>query len=294
MYAQNEFEKAVELLEKASGEDVSFLGELTFLAGKQTGGLEKIQRQVDRRRNEVIPLARLAYFQFQSGDLESAKTSFEKLRDCSTCIDLDIPMFSRMEKMAVELGFGKNWLKSPSIAADTGFRPQLESLGPMRWSPTKAPEWLLQGFDGTHFGSDDLAGQPTIVIFYLGHGCLHCAEQLQAFGPEYESFKRNGIEMIAISSDDESGLKLSLDNYDGQMPIRLISDASQTVFKQFRAYDDFEGLPLHGTFLIDADGFIRWQDISYEPFMDHEFLLTESVRLLSKQVDESNAKITTK
>jgi hypothetical protein len=47
-------------------------------------------------------------------------------------------------------------------------------------------------------------------------------------------------------------------------------------------YDDFENQPLHGTFLIDGEGNVRWQDISYEPFMDHQFLLKEAQRLLAK------------
>jgi alkyl hydroperoxide reductase subunit AhpC len=54
-----------------------------------------------------------------------------------------------------------------------------------------------------------------------------------------------------------------------------------TVFRQYRCYDDFEKAALHGTFLIDAAGRIRWQDISHEPFMDMTFLLRESRRLLS-------------
>jgi hypothetical protein len=54
------------------------------------------------------------------------------------------------------------------------------------------------------------------------------------------------------------------------------------VFKQYRAYDDFEQQPLHGTFLIDRQGLVRWQDISYEPFTEVEFLLRESKRLLAQ------------
>ena len=41
-------------------------------------------------------------------------------------------------------------------------------------------------------------------------------------------------------------------------------------------------MPLHGTFLIDAEGLVRWHDISYEPFLDAEFLLKEAKRLLGK------------
>ena len=52
------------------------------------------------------------------------------------------------------------------------------------------------------------------------------------------------------------------------------------VFKRYRAYDDFENMPLHGTFLVDGDGLVRWQDISFEPFAQIDFLLNESQRLL--------------
>jgi hypothetical protein len=51
-------------------------------------------------------------------------------------------------------------------------------------------------------------------------------------------------------------------------------------FKAYRAYDDFEQMPLHGTFLVDRNGKVRWQDIGYEPFKDLKFLLAESRRLL--------------
>ena len=69
------------------------------------------------------------------------------------------------------------------------------------------------------------------------------------------------------------------------LPIRLVANPDLDVFKRFRAFDEFENQPLHGTFLIDAAGWVRWQDISYEPFMDAEFLLKESQRLLGQNID---------
>ena len=39
---------------------------------------------------------------------------------------------------------------------------------------------------------------------------------------------------------------------------------------------------MHGTFLIDENQLVRWQDISYEPFTDPDFMLEESKRLLRK------------
>lgn len=280
LVANEEYAEGLKKLESASGEDVSWLGELQFLSGESEKGLEKIAEQVKRRPSEVIPLARLVYLQFQNGDNELAQESFEKLRDTSGSMDLDIPLFNRLAPVSMELGIGKRWKKEIGPAVDIGFRPPLESLGPFRWSPSPAPEWSLTDSENKTVGSDDFVGQPYIAIFYLGHGCLHCAEQLQAFGPRVADFEKIGVKMIAISTDDQNGLLKSIEDAGTGSPIRLASDSKHEIFKQFRAFDDFENQPLHGTFLIDGMGKIRWQDISYQPFMDHQFLIDEAKRLL--------------
>ena len=70
------------------------------------------------------------------------------------------------------------------------------------------------------------------------------------------------------------------------MPFPMLCDPELAAFKAWRCFDDFEGMSLHGTFLVDQDGRVRWQDISYEPFMDIEWLLAESRRLLALPVPE--------
>ena len=73
-------------------------------------------------------------------------------------------------------------------------------------------------------------------------------------------------------------------------PFPILSNSDLDLFKLYHAYDDFEDMPLHGTFLVDGKGKVRWQDISYEPFMDTEFLLKESKRLLGLPSVEGNAR----
>lgn len=281
LIADQDYKLAHEKLLKATGEDVSWLGELQFLGGDADEGIKAVKKQVERRSKEVIPLARLAFLQHQNGDVELAKESFEQLRDTSGSLDLAIPMFSRLQPIADLLELGPQWKKPYEPPVDLGFRPELDSLGPFRWSPPAAPTWsLLDSADET-VGSNDFPGQPYVVIFYLGHGCLHCAEQLQKFLPRVNDFREAGIELVAISSDDAKGLQKSLEAFGDELPMRLASDGSLEIFKKFRAYDDFESQPLHGTFLVDGAGKIRWQDIGYQPFMDDDFLLAESKRLLA-------------
>jgi hypothetical protein len=61
------------------------------------------------------------------------------------------------------------------------------------------------------------------------------------------------------------------------MPI--LADPKQELFKLFQAYDDFEGQPLHGVILIDAQGNVRFERISADPFLDVEFIKTEAGRV---------------
>ncbi len=280
---EQDFETAHAKLLKATGEDVSWLGELEFLSGKTKEGLAKVKKQVDRRPSEVIPLARLVFLQNKNGNQDEAKATFEKLRDASSSMDLHVELFARLAPIAKQLSLEENWMKPIARNADTGFRPPLNSLGPFRWAPSDAPTWSLIDSNSETLSSSKFAGKPHVVIFYLGHGCLHCAEQLNAFGPKVPKFKEAGIDFVAISSDKTEDLAKSIENYNGVMPFtNLVADPDLNVFKKYRAFDDFENVPLHGTFLIDGNGMVRWQDISYEPFMDHEFLLKEAKRLLGQ------------
>ena len=279
--SKDEFLEAAKLLEDAGGEDMSWIAELTWAGDEKEKGLKLLREQVKKRSNQAIPLARLAWVLFEEGEKEEAKKQFEKLRQVAIGADQSVELFARLNGLANSSGFPADWvIEKSQPTSDAHFRPSLDTLGPVHWSPPKAPEWEVIDADNQVVSSESYEGKNYLMVFYLGHGCLHCAEQLQAFGPRVADFKDAGIEMIAVSTDEYSELEKSLANYEGEMPIRLASNSNLDIFKAFRAHDDFEGQPLHGTFLIDAKGKIRWQDISYEPFMDHEFLLKESQRLL--------------
>ena len=95
------------------------------------------------------------------------------------------------------------------------------------------------------------------------------------------------MEVLAISSDPFEDLKNSVESYKEDtkqtMPFPLLANGDLDIFKKYRCYDDFENMTLHGTFLIDAQGYVCGQDISYDPFMDPDFVLTESKRLLQQR-----------
>jgi peroxiredoxin len=125
-------------------------------------------------------------------------------------------------------------------------------------------------------------GRPVVIIFYLGAGCLHCVEQLEAFAPKTKQFADAGIALLGITTDGLEKLRKSIHDYEeAGFPFPLVSDQKLDVFKRYRAFDDAMGEPLHGPFLIDGAGLLRWCDIGHEPFMDPNFVLKESLRLLA-------------
>jgi len=164
-------------------------------------------------------------------------------------------------------------------------RPELDSLGPLHWTPPVAPVFSLPNEAGKVISLKDYQGQPVILVFYLGAGCLHCVEQLTLFADRHEDFRKAGLPILAISTDEVSQLHEARESYEAEgsekkIPFELLSDAKMEIFREFTAYDDFEAQPLHGTFLVDGHGRVLWGDIAAEPFMDADFLIKESTRLL--------------
>lgn len=266
---------------KTADEDKYLLARAQFFAGQKDDALKEITEYVKSRENQVHPLAVQVELLSLAEKKDEAREAFEKLRKLSGSVQLDAPVFDRLEPIARDFGFCEDWRIVNAPASDVGTRPNLDDLGPFCWTPSPAPSWNLIDAAGKPHAMADYHGRPVVAIFFLGSGCLHCAEQLQKFAPLAEKFHAAGIDLVAISTDDQAGLQTSIENYSGEFPFPLLSDAEMTAFRSYRAYDDFERKPLHGTFLIDAAGQLRWQDISAEPFMDAEFVLKEAQRLLA-------------
>jgi peroxiredoxin len=248
--------------------------------GETKEAIDLARQTVKGGKGEVLPLATLVDLLWNGGKQDEAKEQFETLRSVAGHADLETPLLAKLTPVAEAVDAEQDWRTRPAPAKDLGDRPPLDSLGPFRWKPYRAESWQAVSPDGKVVSDAELPRQPRLVIFYLGFGCLHCVEQLHAFAPHAEAYREAGIDVIAISTESQDDLVTGIKTFDKELNMPLFADESHAAFKSFRCWDDFEDQPLHGTFLIDAEGQVRWQDISYEPFMDAEFLLEESQRLL--------------
>ncbi|MDB4546150.1 redoxin domain-containing protein [Akkermansiaceae bacterium] len=251
------------------------------------GDLEAAKKSAEKHLSgdakKTVPLAQAiaTFYHCEKEDAAKVREAFEKLRSISSKIELSAPPFARLSPIAKKLGYPTDWRLAHVAAEDLLPRPDLDSLGPVHWTPPAAKPFSLSNQSGKLISLADYHGKPFILVFYLGAGCLHCTEQLTAMADRYSDFEKAKLPILAISTDSVTALKESQENYSkGDIPFPLISNEKKNVFKAYTAHDDFEDQPLHGTFVIDGSGRVLWTDISADPFMDLDFLIKEASRLL--------------
>jgi len=314
---------ALKELEGVRGIPQPLMAGVRVAAGEVKKAIEQLEKADKRNPNRAATLAAL-YKAYQA----DGKGSEAKLRECARKLARVCPQ-NYLKGLGIELGdLGELGVDAAagshaeavatptggSHGADFGERPALASIGPRYWSPVANPGFRLrsaadgaaQGASGEHpflaLRPDGVRqsggasrsekqgrGRATLVVFYLGFGCLHCVEQLHMLRPLHGEFAELGVDIVAIGSDTAGNIRRA--NLDlpvaERMPFPMLADPKLEAFRAWRCHDDFEDMALHGTFLVDGAGRIRWQDISYEPFTEVEWLLTETRRLLSLPVPEA-------
>jgi peroxiredoxin len=245
---------------------------------------EWVARNYSKERpNQVRPQALLVEVLYGVGKKEEAREEFENLREMAGTADLDCAPLARLAPISHDFGYPADWRRPEKIVAALSGRRQLPSLGPLLWRPWKAPDWTLKDANGKEHSLSDFRGKPVVLVFFLGGTCLHCQQQLTAFAKN-PAFAASGLNVVTISTDDAPAIQRSLATFKPEFPYLVLADPKLKAFQSYGAYDDFERIALHGTFLVDGEGYLRWNDVAAEPFMDADFVINESKRLLSRPI----------
>ena len=262
--------------------------------GKHEEAVKLARETAQKEPGRVHPAAVLVETLWKQGKTEEAKSAFEALRKVAASAELTLPIFKRLEPLARASELPADWRQPAETRKDIGIRPPLESLGPLRWSPQPARGWSLPENGGQEIALERFKGGPVLLIFYLGSGCRHCIEQLNTFAPFSPRYTKAGIPIVAISTDAASYLNKTSEqaSLPSGFPFPIVANPDLSQFKAYGAHDDFEHQPLHGIFLLDGAQRIRWQDISFRPFDQPEWLLEESQRLLRFDSTVSDARPT--
>jgi len=267
---------AAAALAKVAGVPKHLLADVQLAAGDGKAAVETLRDEVKEHPHRLPTLGRLVLAYRAAADPANADALQQREAELARFPGASGPLAERLglppPREVTVADFG----------ADFGPRPELATLGPARWQPQPAPALVLPRAGGGTFDLAGQSGKPTLVVFYLGFGCVHCVEQLRALAPQAAAFAALGIDVVAVGSDaaDQAAASLAAMDEAERFPFPLLADPQLTAFRAWRCHDDFESMPLHGTFLVDGNGRVRWQDVSFEPFTKLDWLLGECKRLL--------------
>ena len=122
-------------------------------------------------------------------------------------------------------------------------------------------------FGKIRFSDISKKGSWLILFFYPADYTFVCPTELADVGSIYPELKKEGIELVSISTDTHfvhyawAGSEKLLSDIKYPMG----SDPTHNLSKTFGVYDEESGLSLRGTFIIDPDGKLLASEVNYFP-----------------------------
>ncbi|SVE37233.1 uncharacterized protein METZ01_LOCUS490087, partial [marine metagenome] len=216
LLAQGKKEEAKEAIAAAKSMNKVRRAQAYLAVGQKEEAAKIAASLVAKPPQSVLPAAQAAYLLNSSGKTKEADKAFGQLRELGQAVDLSAPVFARLAPIAERLGLPEDWRPKVEALADPAEHPfpDLDALGPFRWKPTPVSSWKLPDSSGKHLSLSDYQGRPFVMVFYLGFGCLHCVEQLQALAPKTDAFRQAGLEIVAVSTESQPKLAKALASYE--------------------------------------------------------------------------------
>jgi peroxiredoxin len=180
-------------------------------------------------------------------------------------------------------------IKHPAGTKTTGLTRNDTGNPSLRvWQPFAAPAWELPDATGVQRKLAEYRGRPTVVFFFKGQGCLHCTQQVALFGQRIDKFRELGADVVGITTDGVAELAEALKS--APTPFLLVSDAGQRAFRDYGCMQQEQAL--HGTFVLDRSGNVRWKVIGESPFIAVDNLVGEIARLLEPPAASARTTVT--
>lgn len=123
----------------------------------------------------------------------------------------------------------------------------------------QAPDFTLKNQHGEDVSLADLRGTPVALVFYPFAFSGICTGELCELRDNLAVFSDAGVELLAVSCDPMFALRAFAEQ-DGYQ-FSLLSDfwPHGEVAKAYGVFDENLGCALRGTYLIDAEGVLRWK-----------------------------------
>lgn len=128
-----------------------------------------------------------------------------------------------------------------------------------------APDFELPDQHGTPWRLSTLHGQAVVLVFYPWAFTGVCTGELCTLRDEFVPSLPDGVRALAVSCDPMFSLRVFADTERLDFP--LLSDfwPHGAVASSYGVFDDERGCARRGTFVIDAEGIVRWSVVNGIP-----------------------------
>lgn len=125
-----------------------------------------------------------------------------------------------------------------------------------------APELGLPGTHGTPVTLASLRGAPALLVFFPFAFSGLCTDELTVLEERRDLFDDAGVTLLGISCDPVFSLRAWRDQLG--LGFALASDfwPHGDVAGRYGVFDDAQGRAVRGSFLLDADGVLRWSVVN--------------------------------
>ena len=125
-----------------------------------------------------------------------------------------------------------------------------------------APGFSTRNQYGQTVSTTDLRGAPAVLVFYPWAFSSVCTDELRGVRDQRQRFDELGARVVAISCDAMFTLRAYADA-EG-LAFDLLTDhwTHGAIARAYGIFDDDTGCALRGSFLLDADGIVRWSVVN--------------------------------
>ncbi|MGQ0463866.1 MAG: peroxiredoxin [Sporichthyaceae bacterium] len=125
-----------------------------------------------------------------------------------------------------------------------------------------APDFTLRDHHNVEISLAELRGKAVLLVFYPLAFTGVCAGELNAIQSELEAFQNDSVQVLAVSVDSPYTLRVFADTEGFKFP--MLSDfwPHGAVAAAYGVFDTHSGVATRATFLIDAEGVVRWKVVN--------------------------------
>jgi peroxiredoxin len=120
----------------------------------------------------------------------------------------------------------------------------------------RAPALVGETFDGGTFALE--SGAPTVLVFYRSAQCGLCRVQLSEIERHLPAYQGRGVRAVAFTLDPADVSRRLLQDMTMSFPVVSVDTAS---FALWNAIDPETGAVMPVTYILDADGVVRYQHL---------------------------------